>query len=124
MKNFIFILFSILLLGSCTKNDNESLETIAILTKINGTFKHTIPNCDNADPNLNCAEYIWFNDNSTEASIMYGGSDFGIPFSYTLKVNMIDFYLSNGNKSDFSFEIIDKNTLKRIGNNNIWKREE
>lgn len=113
MKNLYILLICFLIFTSCSKDSSPSID-------INGTFTHTLLNCVNStNPEINCIEYIWFDDNST-ATIMFGGSDFGISTTYTLINNRIDFYYDTGVKSELSFKIINETTLKRIDNDNVW----
>jgi uncharacterized protein (UPF0333 family) len=117
MKNFYSVLFLTFLLVSCSKSDSSTFE-------INGTFTHTLLNCDNStNTEINCTEYVWFNDNST-ATIMPDGSDFGISTTYTITNNRIDFYYENGVKSELSFEITNETTLTRIDNDDVWLKVE
>jgi len=117
MKNLSFFIILILVLFSCSKNYSPSFD-------INGTFTHNITDCENSK-NLeeNCNEYIWFNDDSKD-SIMFGGIDYGIPVTYKIINNQIDFYNNNGTKSEISFKIIDENNLKQIENNSIWLKQD
>lgn len=113
MKNLYILLVCFLIFNSCSKDSSPSID-------INGTFIHNIADCDNSNnPEENCSEYIWFNDEST-ASIMFGGSDFGISATYSVINNRIDLYYDNGVQSEISFEIINEVTLKRIDNDNVW----
>jgi hypothetical protein len=94
-----------LIFNSCSKDSSPSID-------INGTFIHNISDCDNSNnPEENCSEHIWFNDNST-ATIMFGGNDFGTLLTYKIINNQIDFYYNNGTKTEISFEIINEITLK------------
>lgn len=118
MKIICSVLFLFILLTSCSKSDNDSA------FEINGIFTHTIANCDNStNPEINCSQYIWFNDDST-AIILLGGSDFGTLFTYKIIHNQIDFYSNTGYKMEISFKIIDEKNLKQMDNDNIWFKQE
>jgi hypothetical protein len=116
MKNLYFLLVCFLTFTSCSKDSSPSID-------FNGTFIHNIADCDNSNnPEENCSEYIWFNDDST-ASIMFGGSDFGISVPYKIINNQIDFYNDNGTITEISFKIIDNKTLERIEDGAIFSKE-
>lgn len=113
MKNLYILLVCFLIFTSCSKDSSPSID-------IDSTFTHIIPNCPNsANLEIGCTEYIWFEDNS-RATIIFGGSDFGVSANYKVIINRIYLYYDNGVKSEISFEIINESTLKRIENGNVW----
>ncbi len=118
MKNFIFILFSILIFTSCTKEDNSPFD-------INGMFTYNIPNCDNGgNPEIHCTLFINFVNDSNVSPISITGGDIVYETSYVINKSIIKFNKSSKFNFNVSFEIINNKTLKRIEDNTIWIKEE
>lgn len=110
----ITILFSLVFIISCSNNDNnDSFE-------LSGEFTHTISDCDNTNNNneINCVEFIEFNDETT-ATILIDGNDIIEIVNYEINNDQIDVNRSNG-INICSFLIQNDTTLKRTGSDDIW----
>ncbi|WP_297803589.1 hypothetical protein [uncultured Polaribacter sp.] len=111
----ITILFSLVFIISCSNNDNTDTFDIS------GEFTHTISDCDNTNNNnneINCVEFIEFNDETT-ATILIDGNDIIEIVNYEINNDQIDVNRSNG-INICSFLIQNDTTLKRTGSDDIW----
>lgn len=117
MKNRVLILIIIAFIVSCSNSDdtNKSFE-------INGRFTHKITDCDNSEnPEINCIEFIEFINEST-VDVLIGGGDIVFRTNYQLNNNKMEFEQIGGLNFDISFKVQNETTLKRIEDNEIWKR--
>ena len=112
----VTLLFLLVFIISCSHNDN------ADTFEISGTFNHTISDCDDTNNNnnneINCVEFIEFNDESS-ATILLDGDDIIHIVNYEINNNEIDIITSSGFNL-CSFLIQNDTTLKRIGSDDIW----
>lgn len=116
---YLFFLFFPALFFSCSKEDANS-EKIPV---IGGRFVHEFENCDNSEnPEINCAEYIYFIDEST-ADILLGGDDMIFRVDYYRSNNRISIEQTAGINRSVSFQIDNKETLIRLEDGTTWKRE-
>jgi hypothetical protein len=119
MGKMCYHLLLLLLLTSCTDNDDLALLEIGDL------FNHEIPGCDNSgNAEINCTEFLEIRANG-QADLLFGGDDIVRQFKIRIEGNTL--HLDQEPTSSFAlpfhFTILGNENLKRSDNGDIWVKQ-
>ena len=86
----------------------------------NDHYSHKIQGCtpDYETP-INCTEFVSFLENN-KADILLGGGDIVFRVSYTVKGDKITLHKGNELSENMYFYIVNDDTLKRKGTDELW----
>lgn len=119
MEKICYCLFFLLLLSSCT-DDNDHVRL-----QIGDLFTHELPNCDNsANSEINCTEFLKIKADG-QADLLFGNDDIVRQFKIRIEGNSL--HLDQEPTSSFAlpfhFKILENENLERSDNGDIWVKQ-